>query len=61
MHGVKVLTNGTTTRCEADLTGRTKGAIIIIMQRLHVDDFVAHVQNTERLDSSFFLSDRRRR
>jgi hypothetical protein len=29
------------------LNRQEKGAIIIVMQRLHVDDLVAHVQNTE--------------
>jgi hypothetical protein len=32
------------------LNSQEKGAIIIVMQRLHADDLVAHVQQTERWD-----------
>jgi predicted phage terminase large subunit-like protein len=32
------------------LNNQEKGAIIIVMQRLHADDLVAHVQQTERWD-----------
>jgi hypothetical protein len=40
-------TSGMTIRSEVGSTNQETGAIIIVMQRLHADDLVAHVQETE--------------
>ena len=54
MRDVKAVNEWFDNTLRSRLNRQEEGAIIIIMQRLHADDLVAHVQKTEQLDGAIF-------